>query len=557
MRQPGLVLALAALAVLPALSGCASPAPLRDFAPIASPDWRPGYAFQYANEQSSSSHVAVTRNGVPQSNGHDAATHAPVPGLSLEVLSTHVPDGDRPMYLVAAQVGTTVEALTADSRLAGRHPVGVRPSDLQVVDAMVHYAQACADICTTRASSLRYDAVSSYPWLEFPLVRGAKWSGPMPGLSPAGSVVGTMEVHSTVAGLDRVTTPLGEVDAVRVNHHIEAPQLAANLALLRDEGVARGYSAVDVSATLSFDRTIWFGPASHAVVRDESHMAFAERVAWTNHGDRYETAIDIASDSRQSLVAFTLGEVADLDLADALDALSPGSSKNAAPLAPVSTALRLTADHADANAAASQPITFRPIIPAGRGPGQDLSVFVVGAHGIVALQDDGSGAFRFVPPEMGLYTAVAQQSRDGAVVQRSSMQIPVRYDGQATIACPLADPGFNGCSTAVVPVRPGIRRLTIDATRSGAALPATLRLTAADGTTTSADFTGSHARIELDAFSPQGAAGPDWMLEYVPVVVAGETVDLHLRLDPEQPSPTTDGADVGVAALACTACEPW
>ncbi len=507
-------------------------------------------------------------NGQVEPGGMDRDEAAPVPGLALEVLSTQVPDGADAMYLVAAQFGSQVSPLTAQSRLAGRVPIGIRQADLQEVDTQVHYRQACADLCTTRAVELRYQDHPTYAWIKFPLQQHETWSGPLLGGTPDDDLLGNLLVHSRVVGMEHVATPMGPVDAVRIEHTMDAPNLAANLERLRSEGHERGYTGIVAEASLAFTRTVHFGPAQLAIVRDASTLHLHEHTAWVDGTDTHDVQLDVDVETLQVLADVAFEEVGDLDLKATLEAISPGSSIKAPPLAtpepppaPVGDStqeLRVWTDATDLNAALRPTIalhvdTSRPL-PAGH----ELQLVVAGPRGNQVIPQQ-QGTYLLGIQEMGTYIAVAQEVADGAVVARDTLVLPVWYEQQTDLDCPLIDITPTACPALNVPVRTGIGRLTIDATRKSAPLPARLQLTDADGQLTTADFPGDSAHIILTEFPGHAATGEDWTLEYKPTVAAGDHVTVNVLLEPAAANTSpTPGAMGGLGeALAFVAAHGW
>jgi len=532
---------LAALAVLaacaPVLAGCLSADAAHDFAPIASADWRPGYTFRYVGEATGTSHLHALKNGAVQPGSGDADAGYPVPPLALEVLSTQVPDGAQPMYLTATQYGGMLNALTTHSRIAGRLPIGIRQTDLQPVDTKVHYRQACADLCTTHAVDLRYQDAPTYPWVQFPLQRGKNWSGPLPEAQSPDPLVGPLVVQSMVGGLETVETPLGHVEAVRVDHTITAPQLAARAKQLLSDGSAGHVTDLSSEASLTFTRTIHYGPAQHAVVLDEGLLQLHEALKWTDGGDRYELQLSFDLQTRQSLVAVRLNEVGDLDLPATLDAISPGSNPEAPPLVPPeqppsgdAPMLHLRAEATAFNAAVEPTVRFHVDSSTPLGPADHLHLSVQGPRGLEAVASEG-GVLTSTLHDMGVYTATVLDTAAGQVRARDSIQFVLPYDADKELGCPV--PGTaTSCQRIPVPVRTGIASLAVDATRPGDLVPARLRLTDSSGHSTTVDFDGGEAHMTLTHFDSGAANGNDWTLAYEPTVATGEKVQLHIHLEP-------------------------
>jgi hypothetical protein len=111
---------------------------------------------------------------------------------------------------------------------------------------------------TNHDQPVEYEFAPPYPAYVFPLVTGASWSERMPAFNPASGQRNSVRVDGEVLGAERVVTPAGSFDTIKVRRRTYA-------------GDWDGFRY-----ETNIDETDWYAPALGRPVKSESKSGYMQ-----------------------------------------------------------------------------------------------------------------------------------------------------------------------------------------------------------------------------------------------------------------------------------------
>ncbi len=524
----GVLVAVLLLTVM-MFSGCTGDVG-SDFAPIASADWKPGYQFTTAVEMQGSFVGKMYVDGNLMMDEAESIGPETAPGTSLTVLSTTMRDGDVPMYLVRAQPGPD----------DGGYLMGIRQEDLLVRMVDLNQLAGCLPSCTSL--SFLSPTQPEHALIKFPLARGMTWTTEIPVEDAPMGIGDTWAITSRVQGMQTIASKFGPVEAVRIEHTIEIPDLEELERRIEQEGRAAGVKNAQVNFEFSGSLASHFAPSLHAIVQTELQVTFSIQMSGTDP-DGSRMSGDIHGDMRvtEKLTEALLVETPELSLAEILgvDVTPDPVIVPPPPEIPSAIGIAVRADKSDLNAADSPNVMFRIESKLAPAAGDRIFLRLVNALGETIAAKEGT-SLDYTFEEMGAYSAVAEHMSNGELVGRDVLPIPVRYEADHELLCGVVVWDVRSCEPLPIPVRVGIASLEIEAVHRLVPLPlARLVLSDTTGETVAGTtFDGASATIAMTAFT-ETMFGTDWNLQYDTVAGVNEALDVHVTLLPYTGAPKT------------------
>jgi hypothetical protein len=523
--------AVAASMLVPLLAGCTGSS---SFETIPDPGWKAGYTFGHELvAEGTFKSTLRTADGDVLEDDEESDDSDPVLFV-LKVANSAFESPEGPLYLAVMtgdnfRVGASnMGDVRMDSGPAGAALIGIRPRDLQPMRTEVQAQRGCLT-CPIESATIRFSADNDdYSWIRFPLVHKDSWAGKV----PFDEFVGAIDVESEVRGLVSIDGPGGPVDAVHVHHVLENKDLEEQkdkvIAGARREGVDVRKLDIELSSTVD----VHFAPSLHAIVSEERRLDLKLHAEFSYDGEDLIGDLEGHAVLRTRLVSYDLTEGPELDLKQAVAALStppelpPIPDDGGTPPTAGAGALRLTVDQANVNAAETPTVRFTTT---ATGTGRVTSYQVVDAAGTLVAGGSG-GDFELVVDEPGVYTAtVTGVDGDGRRLQAGAT-VEARYEVTLDAGCaPASVTDIPGCAEVAFPVNPGLIVIDVAAVRAPLAPTpglGTLVLEGPAGEREEAMMTGNEARITIPA--PQ--ASGEWKLRYEPTLGVLEDVSYDIRV---------------------------
>lgn len=512
------VLALVALSV----AGC-----LDDFGTVEAPDWETGYAFSYAGSGSYRVDAVQTVNGEVVHEVHEQEDGTPF-DYFLEVLDDDFDAAGEPVYLSALTVPGLEEAMES-AGLDGLSvlPVGVRHRDLAMLHPDLSYQQNCLNgVCQTDID-YTFPPSDGRVFLDFPLQKGDVWSH-----TEEGDGLNTT-VRFEAEGAESVETPIGTFSAVRIAVTVTLDGLDDLLEAARQEAAAEGIEVEELSFDQDARATLWYSPDHGAVVKTATRFEETAHIVFRQDGDRHESSVDTSAESMERLVGARL--IAGPERSEGnIRQVFLGGERLVDPTGeavPVGGAygIDLTADRATVNAAESPTVTFTVTPTEPLPDDHSLQIDLRGPDGVL-VASDASDSLQHVVTDPGVFIAQAYALDAAGDRQATDAALLVAdYEARVPAACLPAASGTAAaltCDPVSLPVRNGIRSLTVSFVPSGTAALPELVVTDPMGN----DATGA-TTVHIDDFSGYTVDSDDWSAQWRPAATVLEAGEYVIHLD--------------------------
>lgn len=538
---------------------------------VSSPVWEAGYAFSYREFGSSTSVVSAEGETETQDDEWGPLIR------SFEILNTTLEADGEPVYLAGyTVVDQSVDAPRPEERDSGRQGatsmradmaspmppsvmfMGFRQRDLQEIPAWVSFDSSCNEQgCTYQAGAVEFADDRGFSHLDFPLEKGKKWSSQR---EVDGDFFGDLKVEysARVNGLKTVSTPLGDVKAVRVDWTMRPVDIEAYKREVRDEADDADVELERFEIELQQTGSFYYSEEHMTIVKTTSRGEFLVEFKGNDDGESFEFKSRGSNVRESTLDGIRLVPRAERGL-DYILRLATGKAQLSDPggstLERVKYGLKVVADKTVVNAAEAESITFNATVEgaAELPEGHFVKWRVLDAVGT----DVGTGSgltltHEFAQP--GEYTVMAEAFDEKEEMTTSNgITVFANFAKTISVDCPLAPGRIGGvyassCQSVPIPVRPGIQYLRVVAdVRSPTALVPALNvaeLSVSDRAGNSESDSGredGQYSVEVQTFWQFLVDDQDWTvdLNHQRGVLEEVTFTVDLRYDGVPDAPAT------------------
>ncbi len=511
---------LLALLTATALSGCTARG---EAVTVEAPAWSAGYTWSY---EGSTLLDRREQLGDETDNMTLRAHHT----TTRVVTNTGMDADGEPVYVTAEQVrledAPEGEALflglVGDDTFLGAY----RQRDLMPISSEGVRSETCnagGDCTTTLQGIVFHDDEHGNDFLPFPLHTGDTWRGTYPLFGEELPMTYTAEVGR----MHSVETPLGPVDAVRIEVHHRPADVEATIRAWEEEAREEGFAIEDLHVSVRIDTVLYYSPTYQNIVHSLT-MGLQRFSATIPDGDggtvavreeaRYEERLALAGARLVPGPERTLDEVAAL--------LAPGTTLDDVAGDPVPESVYRVAVVAvddTVNAFAGEAGRFE-----ARLDGIDA---LPGGHalrwGLLDRDgrevDSGDGvAFEPAPADPGRYAVLLEAvDGDGVVHATAGAALAAHHVGRVVHDCGPANveaPGVTvaPCNGLSLPVHPGATSFSLVATPQGVTGGFLAQLTLADGLgrEVPVENHGDHWRVELASFDGTNLGSQAWYADW-------------------------------------------
>lgn len=467
MAGPARTLLVLVTIVSVAFAGCSARG---ESVTVEAPDWQAGFTWshngtvRYAFEE-------VFEDEQENGTGDSEFT------LTERVVNTGFDADGEPVHL-------TVQHLTSTGDDVGLPSVpwlgAYRQRDLKPLEVDGERRDSCRNDgpCSTTLQGVDVeDEQPENEWLPFPIRTGDTWGGSYDIFGGAIGMAYTME-----AGRMRtIQTPLGPVEALRIDVHHRPTNLTEAMREIREEAQEDGYVVEDLRIDIRVDGVLYYSPAYQTMVQTiHTREEFFSATFPDGEGGKATARSEHRYEERSSLVGARLVAGPELDLGEITALLKPGSELGDVAGVPVPAAdYRIVVDAKDpeVNAFASESglyqarVEGRPELPEGHTLHWSLQ------SGGKTLQNATGTAFEPTPKSPGRYAVVLEaRAPDGSVVASAGSGLVAHYEGAWEVPCSVVTSSNFGlsigeCEPQSLPVHPGAKSIRLVATPSGSDNP--------------------------------------------------------------------------------------
>lgn len=538
------LLVLAAVVAV-ALAGCSARG---EAATVDAPAWHAGYTWSH---NGTIQYVFEEAFGEERENGTGEARFT----RTERVVNTGFDADGEPAYL-------TVQHLRVlDDEHVGLPTVPVlaayRQSDLKPLEVEGLRRESCSDRgpCSGALEGVAFeDEAPDNLWLPFPIRTGDTWGGTYDVFG------GEIEMRYTAeAGRMRtVQTPVGPVEAMRIEVHHRPTNLEEAMREFREEAREDGYPIEDLRIDLRVDGVYHYSPAYETVVQSvqTGRESFSATIP-DGEGGRIQARSESRFEERSVLAGARLVAGPELSLAEVADLLAPDGDLGDVAGVPVPEAtyrLAVSAVDAEVNALAGEAGRFEARLDGVEALPEGHALRWILLSGPVAVATAEGDAFEPRPETPGRY-AVVLEAVDGAgdVVASAGSGLVAHYEGTLDLDCgpvsvraPLVQ--METCIGQPLPVHPGVRAVHLVATPAGPLPNPTTELDVRDaiGRPVPVRQEGGSFVVDLEVFDGLNVDAEPWVATWGALVGVLEGATMQVRIDyGSAPAPAAVEARVG------------
>ncbi|HEX9816005.1 MAG TPA: hypothetical protein VGB18_03405 [Candidatus Thermoplasmatota archaeon] len=449
---------------------------------VSAPVWEAGYTFSYREQGSYSGAVVAQGHGETEKDEWGPRTKV------FEVLNTTLEAHGEPVYLAAYAIEdgsdedeTRMEAQGENMQFGGIRMadvsfVGIRQRDLLEIPAWLDMDADCTQNgCTQSVDGLKFAEAHQWSFIQFPLEKGKKWSTDMDIQNGGDDFFGDIKIRydAKVVGLKTVETPLGSIQAVRVDWTMKPIDLEAYKAQVREEADDADQNLEEFDIELDRAGSFYYSEEYATVVKSSNRGEYFVEIRGKQGGQEFDFSARGQEVYESVLEGARLVPKAERGL-DYVLRLATGKASlgNATGVKPeqVSYGLKIVADKNVVNAADSEAIAFKasivgaPALPEGHKVKWRL--IDVSSKNVAA----GEGlSFNHPFASPGEYTATAEAfDAAGTLTTSHAVTVYANYLKTTPAQCPvvaaqLGNALDQACDRVDVPVLPGVQYLRVTA----------------------------------------------------------------------------------------------
>lgn len=519
-----------ALLLAVALAGCGARG---EPATVEAPTWHAGYTWSH---DGTARYVFEEAFGDERENGTGSADFV----RTERVVNTGLDADGEPVYL-------TVQRFDAEP---GADEVGIptspvlsayRQSDLKPVDVEGMRRESCSSRgpCSVALEGVALDDERPEDvWLPFPLRTGDTWGGTYE--LYGGDI--QMRYTAEAGRMRTVETPLGKVDALRIDVRHRPVDLDGAIREFEEEAREEGYMVEDLRIDVRRDQVMYYSPAYQTVVsgvntgQDLFSASFPD-----GEGGRVEARSESRYEERFVLSGARLVAGPELALEEIADLLRPDADLGDVAGVPVPEAtykVAVAVLDGEVNAFEQEAGRFEARVEGAETPpeGHELRWSLLRGDRVVATAT--GQVFEPAPEDPGRYAVVLEAlDAEGTVVASAGGGLVAHYEGRVDLSCDvvrvdLGPFGVGVCDEVPVPVHPGVRSVRVVATASGPPNPtAEFVVEDAIGRPVPVREEGDRFVVDLESFDGTNVGAEPWSATWDALAGVLEGIVLDVRVD--------------------------